>query len=291
MAAGMGSRYGGLKQIEPVGPGGEVILDYSVFDALRAGFDRTVFVIRRDIEKPFRDVIGRHFEKRIAVNYVFQELDKLPPGSAVPHGRKKPWGTGHAILMGAETIQGPFGVINADDYYGANSFQMLASHLRTGSPDYAMIGFLLRNTLSEFGKVARGVCQVGQAGILEKVTELTGIERDGPGGKHTDETGHVHSLSGSEIVSMNIWGFQPSLFEHLRRLMAAFLQQHGTDEKAEFYIPTVVNTLVAASQARVRVLSTPDSWFGVTFREDCPHVRQNVRALIAQGVYPERLWT
>jgi len=290
MAAGMGSRYGGLKQIEPLGPGGEVILDYSIFDAIRAGFNRAVFVIRREIEQPFKEAIGRRFEKHIAVEYVFQELDKLPPGFAVPPGRKKPWGTGHAILMGAEAIRGPFAVINADDFYGANSFQMLARHLRSGSPDYAMVGFLLRNTLSEFGKVARGLCRVGPEGTLEKVTELTGIERDGAGGKQTDEAGHVLPLAGQEIVSMNIWGFGPGLFDHLRRQFASFLQQHGRDEKAEFYIPTVVNNLVAAAQARVRVLSTPDSWFGVTFREDCPRVRQSINALVAQGVYPEKLW-
>ncbi|HVM46830.1 MAG TPA: sugar phosphate nucleotidyltransferase [Candidatus Acidoferrum sp.] len=290
LAAGIGSRYGGLKQIDPIGPGGETIIDYSVFDALRAGFGKLIFVIRRDIERPFREFIGSRFENRIEVHYVFQELDKLPSGFAAPPIRQKPWGTGHALLMGAEVVREPFGVINADDFYGRHSFEMLGRHLSSGNPDYAMVGFVLRNTLSEFGSVARGVCRTSPDGFLEGVTETTRIERDGQAAKYTDAAGQAHPLTGDEVVSLNLWGFTPSIFDSLRREMLSFLQQHGRDDKAEFFIPTVVNTLVASGEARLRVLPTPDSWFGVTYREDRPRFIQSVRELIQRGDYPERLW-
>jgi dTDP-glucose pyrophosphorylase len=290
LAAGIGSRYGGLKQIDPIGPGGESIIDYSVFDALRAGFGKLVFVIRRDIERPFKEFIGSRFEGRVAVEYVFQELHKLPPGFSVPVNRQKPWGTGHAVLMGAEVIREPFAAINADDFYGMHSFQLLGRHLASESPDYAMVGFVLRNTLSEFGSVARGVCQTNADGYLQSVVELTRIERDGDAAKYTDGAGQVQPLTGEEVVSLNLWGFTPRIFEHLRRELVAFLKQHGQSEKAEFFIPTVVNTLVSAGEARVRVLRTPDSWFGVTYREDRPRVIQSIRELIQRGDYPERLW-
>jgi hypothetical protein len=290
LAAGMGKRYGGLKQIDPVGPGGETIMDYSVFDALHAGFGRLVFVIRRDIEAQFREIIGARFEKRLPVEYVFQELGKLPPGFSVPPNREKPWGTAQAILVAADAIHEPFAAINADDFYGANSFLTLAKHLRSGSPGYAMVGFILRNTLSESGSVARGVCRVGPDGYLEKVTELTQIERDGDGAKHTDGAGIVHRLGGDEPVSMNLWGFTPSLFGHLRGQFVEFLKRHASDEKAEFLIPTVVNELVIAGRERVKVLRTPDSWFGMTHREDRPRVIESIRRVIAHGDYPEKLW-
>lgn len=290
LAAGMGSRYGGLKQIDPVGPSGETIMDYSVYDALRAGFGKLVFVIRRDIEEAFKQTIGARFEKKIQVEYVFQELNKVPAGFTVPAGRTKPWGTGHAILMGADAVREPFAVINADDFYGASSFRALAQHLQAGTPDYAMVGFVLRNTLSEFGSVARGVCRVGADGMLQGVTELTKIERDAAGIKHTDATG-VHPLTGDEIVSLNMWGFTPGLFQHLREQFGAFLAQRGQEEKAEFYIPTVVNTVMEKGQGRVKVLPTPDSWFGVTYREDRPRVIESVRQLVARGDYPQKLWT
>ncbi len=290
LAAGLGKRYGGLKQINPVGPGGETIVDYSVFDALRAGFGRLVFVIRRDIEAPFRETIGVRFEKRLPVEYIFQELDQLPPGFPVPPNREKPWGTAQAILVAAGAIHEPFAAINADDFYGAKSFLALAEHLRSGSPDYAMVGFILRNTLSDSGSVARGVCRVGPDGYLEKVTELTQIERDGDGAKHTDGAGIVHRLGGDELVSMNLWGFTPTLFEHLRGQFVEFLKRHASDEKAEFFIPSAVNELVIAGRERVKVLRTPDSWFGVTHREDRPRVIEGIRRVIARGDYPEKLW-
>ena len=290
LAAGMGSRYGGLKQIDPVGPSGETIMDYSVYDALRAGFGKLVFVIRRDIEAAFREAIGARFERRLPVEYVFQELDWLPAGFTVPAGRTKPWGTGQAILAAESVIQEPFAAINADDFYGANSFRVLADHLRSGSADHAMVGFVLRNTLSDHGSVARGVCGVDTDGYLQSVTELTKLERDGRGARYTDSTGVIQRLSGDEPVSMNFWGFTTALFPALRALFIEFLQQHGQEEKSEFYIPVAVNTLVASGQARCRVLSTPDSWFGVTYREDRPRVIESVRALVSRGDYPERLW-
>jgi hypothetical protein len=290
LAAGIGSRYGGLKQIDPVGPGGETIIDYSIYDALRAGFGKLVFVIRRDIEAPFKETIGARFEKRITVEYVFQEVDKLPPEVSVPANRTKPWGTGHAILMAADVIREPFAAINADDFYGANSFRVLAEHLYSGSSDYAMVGFILRKTLSEFGGVARGVCSVSASGFLQTVTELTKIEMDGSGAKYTDGSGVVRPLGDNETVSMNMWGFTPALFAHLREQFAGFLKKNGQDEKSEFYIPAAVNALVSAGLARVKVLRTTDSWFGVTYREDRPRVIKNIRALIARGDYPEKLW-
>jgi UTP-glucose-1-phosphate uridylyltransferase len=289
LAAGMGSRYGGLKQIDPVGPGGETIIDYSVYDAMRAGFDQLVFVIRRDFEQTFREVIGSRFDQRIAVKYVFQELDSLPAGKAVPTNRRKPWGTGHAILMAAEAINEPFGVINADDFYGAHSFQLLAAHLQPGTPNYAMVGFVLRNTLSEFGTVARGVCQLTD-NRLEAVREIVGIEKHGAAAQFKNGTGEYHALSGDEMVSMNMWGFHPDIFAHLRQQFLDFLDLHGADEKAEFFIPSVVNTLIRTRENRVDVLPTHSAWFGVTYREDRPLVVSGINQLIRRGEYPERLW-
>ena len=291
LAAGMGSRYGGLKQIDPVGPGGETIMDYSIYDALRAGFGKLVFVIRRDIEAPFKQTIEARFGKKIPVQYVFQEMNKLPPGFSVPAGRTKPWGTGHAILMADKTIKEPFAAINADDFYGANSFRILAEHLRAGGDDYAMVGFQLRKTLSEFGSVARGVCRTAGNDYLESVTELTKIERDGTGAKYTDAAGVVHSLSGQETVSMNFWGFTPTVFPQLRELFVKFLEKNQREEKSEFYIPIAVGELVQIKRARCKVLRTPDSWFGVTYREDRPRTVESIRQLIARGDYPEKLWT
>ncbi len=287
----MGSRYGGLKQIDPVGPAGETIIDYSIFDALRGGFGKLVFVIRRDIEAAFKETIGARFEKRVPVAYVFQELDKLPAGFTVPPGRTKPWGTTQAILMGADVIREPFAAINADDFYGADSFKVLAEHLQSGTPDYSMVGFVLRNTLSEFGSVARGVCEVGEAGYLKSIVELTKIEKDGPGAKYTDAAGTARRLTGDEAVSMNMWGFNPDIFPRLRHEFTEFLKHQSQAEKSECYIPSVVGDLIRANQARCRVLRSTASWFGVTYREDRPRVVQSIRELITQGLYPEKLWS
>ena len=290
LAAGMGSRYGGLKQIDPVGPTGETIIDYSIYDALRAGFGKLVFVIRRDIEDAFRETVGARFEKRVAVEYVFQSLEDIPEPFKIPEGRTKPWGTTQAILIAGDVIREPFAAINADDFYGPQSYRELAAHLISGTPDYCMVGFVLRNTLSDFGSVARGVCKVGSDGYLQHIVELTKIVRDGNGAKDTDAAGNVTTLSGDESVSMNMWGFTPAVFDQLRENFDNFLTKNGSDLKAECYIPMTVGELVKANQARVKVLRTNDSWFGVTYREDRPRVIDSVRGLIAQGLYPETLW-
>jgi hypothetical protein len=290
MAAGMGSRYGGLKQIDPVGPTGETIIDYSIYDAMRAGFSKLVFVIRKDIEQAFKETVGARFEKRLPVEYVFQELDKLPAGFSIPAGRTKPWGTTQAVLMAADVIREPFAVINADDFYGAESYRVLAGHLTSGTKDYAMVGFILRNTLSDFGSVARGVCRVNAQGYLETVQELTSIERDGDRAKNTDPAGNVTPLSGDEPVSMNMWGFTPEIFGQLRGVFHSFLERGGSELKTESYVPSAVNELVAAGKAQVKVLRSRDSWFGVTYREDRPRVVDSIGTLIQAGSYPANLW-
>ena len=286
----MGNRYGGLKQIDPVGPGGETIIDYSIYDALRAGFGKVVFVIRKDIEQAFKQAVGRRFERHLAVEYVFQELDKLPLGFSVPTGRTKPWGTLHAILMAADVINEPFAVINADDFYGPEGYRGLAQHLQSGTADYAMVGFVLRNTLSDFGAVSRGVCRIDDDGFLQGVVELTDIERNGVHARNTDSTGRITALSGDEMVSMNMWGFTPPIFGQFRDHFQSFLRSNGSDIESESYLPSTVNELVLAGQARVRVLRTDDSWAGVTYREDHSRVVQTIRRLIDRGNYPNRLW-
>ncbi|HWT65187.1 MAG TPA: sugar phosphate nucleotidyltransferase [Terracidiphilus sp.] len=289
LAAGMGSRYGGLKQIDPVGPSGEAILDYSVYDALRAGFSRVVFVIRRDIEEAFRASVGSRYEGRIAVDYAFQQIDDLPAPFIVPEGRTKPWGTAHAILAARNIVHEPFAVINADDFYGAEGYRLLAAHLTSGTADHAMVGFILRNTLSEFGSVARGVCTVSSEGLLESVVETTGIEPDGTGARAVNGD-HIQQLTGDEIVSMNMWGFQPAVFSDLSAYFANFLAARCADLKAECYLPAAVTAAIDAGRARVRVLASQDAWFGVTYREDRPRVIQSLSDLIAAGRYPEKLW-
>jgi NDP-sugar pyrophosphorylase family protein len=290
LAAGMGSRYGGLKQIDPVGPAGETIIDYSIFDALRAGFGKLVFVIRKDIEQQFREIVGARFEKRVSVDYVFQALEDIPPRFTVPAGRTKPWGTTQAILLAENAIHEPFAAINADDFYGADAYRSLAGYLTSGSPDYSMVGFVLRNTLSDFGSVARGVCRVSDDGYLEHIAELTKVERDGNGARNTDAAGTVTKLTGDEPVSMNMWGFTPQVFDQLRERFEKFLEGNATELKSECYIPNTVGELVRAGQARVKVLHSRDSWFGVTYREDRPRVVESIRGLIAKGIYPEKLW-
>ena len=286
----MGSRYGGLKQIDPVGPSGETIIDYSIFDALRAGFGKVVFVIRKDIEEAFRETVGSRFEKRVAVDYVFQSLEDLPARFSVPEGRSKPWGTTQAILTGASAVHEPFAAINADDFYGAESFNVLAGHLTSGSPDYAMVGFTLRNTLSEFGTVARGVCQLANGDYLKSIVEYLAIERDGDVVKNTDPAGKVTQFTGEEPVSLNFWGFTPHVFEQLRESFEEFLEQNGSDLKRECLIPTTVNDLVTTGNAHMKVLRAQGSWFGVTYREDRPRVIESIRGLIAAGAYPDKLW-
>jgi hypothetical protein len=299
LAAGMGSRYGGLKQMDPVGPSGETILEYSVFDAVRAGFDKAVFVIRREFEGPFREMAAERFGGRVAVEYAFQELDDLPHGFTVPEGRTKPWGTTQAVLAadGAVTTKfavNNFAVINADDFYGAESYEVLARHLDAqsdgGTGEYAMVGFRLRETLSDSGAVARGLCRVRPDGLLESIVELFNVERDGAGVRSTTPTGDVTAMTGDETVSMNMWGFTAGVFGQLREQFEGFLERQGGDEEAECYLPNTVNELIRGGQARVRVLGTGARWFGVTYREDRAQVVEEIRLLVANGAYPARLW-
>ena len=294
LAAGMGSRYGGLKQIDPVGPGGETLLDYSVYDAVRAGFGRVVFVVRGDMEPDFRDAVGKRIQQQVPVEYCRQELEMAPGWFSIPPERRKPWGTGHAVLAARDAIGGNFAAVNADDFYGAGSYRKLAGHLRQAADgrrgDYGMVGFRLRDTLSDHGTVARGICRSRQ-GLLDQVAELTRIARSGQGALHTDPAGRVHPLSGDELVSMNMWGFTPGIFGHLERAFGRFLEERGGEEGAEFMIPTLVNDLVASGQVKVRVLSAVDAWFGVTYREDRDRVMRQIRDLVRLGSYPERLWS
>ena len=291
LAAGLGSRYGGLKQIDPVGPNGETILDYSIYDALRAGFGKLVFVIRNDIEQAFKRTFGTRFEGFIPVEYAFQELDKLPTGFSPPAGRTKPWGTAHAVLMARDSIREPFAVVNADDFYGAESYRALARHFESGTGDYAMVGFVLRNTLSDFGAVSRGVCEIDGEGFLEGVVELTNVERDGAAARSIDANGQVTRLSGSETVSMNMWGFSPLVFPQFEEEFRSFLEVHHLEMRSECYLPSAVNELVLSGQARVKVLGSEDSWFGVTSREDRSNVVDSIARLIHEGAYPKRLWS
>jgi hypothetical protein len=294
MAAGMGSRYGRLKQLDPFGPAGETLIEYSVYDAIRAGFGKVVFVIRKSLEGTFTQEIFAKFAGHVPVEYVFQELEYLPEGFSVPAGRVKPWGTGQAVLLAGAKVHEPFAVINGDDFYGAESFRLLAGFLTESTDpaatDYAVVGYQLRNTLSEFGAVARAVCEVEAGGWLRGMRELTSIERTGTGIGYRDAQGAQVPLTGEETVSMNMMGFTPSFFEHCRARFGVFLREQGNDPKAEFYLPLLVNDLAREGKARIKVLPSPASWFGVTYLEDRPLVVENIAALIAAGAYPEQLW-
>jgi NDP-sugar pyrophosphorylase family protein len=280
LAAGMGSRFGGLKQVQPVGPAGELIIEYSAYDALRAGFGRLVLVIRKDIEADFRATIGRRLESQMEVSYVYQE-------TAV--GRTKPWGTGHAVLAAEKAVKRPFAVINADDFYGAAGYRTLAAHF-AASADYAMVGYPLKQTLSEFGTVSRGLCATDAAGRLKRITEITKIEKTAGGARYTDAAGALKDLTGDEIVSLNFWGFTPAVFPQLAKLFADFQTKHAGDPKAEFYLPTALSTLNERGEARVALLQTSDAWFGITYREDLTAAQAAIAALIKAGKYPAPLW-
>ena len=295
MAAGIGSRYGGLKQVDPVGPSGEIVLDYAVYDALAAGFAKVVFVIRRDIEELFREKVGRNVERRAETAYVFQQLDALPPGYAVPAGRTKPWGTAHATLTAAPEVHEPCAVINADDYYGPGSFRVLADHLRAardsgGVYDWSMVGFRLRNTVTEHGHVARGVCTTGGGGHLATIVERTHIETAGDRIRFTDDGEHWTDIDPESVVSMNMWGFTPSVFAELEARFAAFLAARGSGPKAEYFLPTVVNQCIQEGRARVKVLPTDEKWYGVTYQEDRPALKAFLASQVAAGRYPQKLW-
>lgn len=293
LAAGMGSRYGGLKQIDGLGPHGETIMDYSIYDAVRAGFGKLVFVIRKDFEEAFREKIVAKYDPLIPVELVFQSVDKIPLSYKVPEGRTKPWGTNHAVMMGEEVIREPFAVINADDFYGRESFEALADFLRSVEHEenkYAMVGYRCGNTLSEGGTVSRGICVTDDEGYLTGVVERTSIGRNTEGKiVFTDENGKEVELEENTPVSMNMWGFTPDYFAHSHRAFKKFLDENLEKPKAEFYIPTVVNDLINEGKASCKVLDTPARWFGVTYSADRPSVVAKFAKLHEEGVYPDDL--
>ena len=298
MAAGMGSRYGGLKQIDPVGPCGEAILDYSLYDARRAGFSTVVFIIKHEIEAEFKRTVGARAEKAgLEVRYAFQQPELLPEGFAVPEGRVKPWGTAHAVLSAARCIDAPFAVINADDYYGPACFQLIYNYLSTHADGeklaWAMVGFHLKNTVSENGSVSRGVCVTDREGNLVSVTERTRIEpRDGAIAYTEDDGKTWVQLPGDTVVSMNLWGFTPSFVEQARQGFAAFLSENlpVNPLKCEYYLPSVVTAALQSGKAQVKVLTSPDKWYGITYREDKPALMDALEAMTRAGTYPRGLW-
>jgi NDP-sugar pyrophosphorylase family protein len=293
LAAGLGTRYGGLKQIDAIGPYDQTIIDYSIYDGLRAGFGKVVFVIRHYFEEAFREKVSRKFEDFVDMAFAYQELDACLDGFPLPPEREKPWGTGHAILVSHRIIDEPFAVVNADDYYGRDSLQAMVGFLTggVGPCDYAMVGYTLKNTLSEYGTVARGVAECDDRMFLKRIAERKGIEKTAGGFRYLDADGTPHGLTGAEPVSMNLWGFQPSIFGFIESQFAAFLAEHGSQKDAELYIPTVVDALVTGEQACVKVLPTDAPWFGVTYRADRSLAAASIRKLIDSGVYPERLWS
>ncbi|MCA9388513.1 nucleotidyltransferase [Candidatus Berkelbacteria bacterium] len=296
LAAGMGSRYGGLKQVDSVGPGGQTIIDYSVYDAIRAGFGKVVFVIREEFADQFRQKVSDKYQDKIETAEVFQALDSfLPSEFELPPNRVKPWGTGHAILVAESAINEPFLMINADDFYGQKSFAAMSEFLQKDpqpgfAESYGMVGFILRNTLSEHGTVSRGVCELDDRSNLTSVVEFTKIAKRGEQAVHTDDLGEEYLLKGNEIVSMNMWGFQPSIFGHLKHQFHQFLNDHGFEEKSEFYIPSVVNSLINEKEATVKVLPTAEQWFGLTYKKDLLFAQEQIGKLIKEGRYPENLF-
>lgn len=293
LAAGMGSRYGGLKQLDPLGPNGETIMDYSIYDAIKSGFGKVVFVIRKDFEQDFRDKILSKYEGHIPVEVVFQSTDKLPEGYTCPADRSKPWGTNHAVLMGKDVIKEPFAVINADDFYGRDAFEVMAKELqrpRDHKGDYCMVGFRVGNTMTENGSVARGVCAT-KDGLLTSVVERTAISYDD---NHnivfTDENGQVQTLAPETPVSMNMWGFTPDYFDYSEREFRKFLDKDINTPKAEFFIPLAIDTLINSGEATVKVLDTTSKWFGVTYAADRDGVVAKFAELHKNGTYPEKLF-
>ena len=298
MAAGMGSRYGGLKQIDPVDKEGHIIMDFSIFDAVKAGFEKVVFIIKKENEQDFRAAIGDRLSEKIKVSYVFQELTNLPEGYVVPEGRVKPWGTGHAIMSCMGEIDGPFVVINADDFYGSHAFQVAYDYLTTHQDEegiyrYMMVGYRLENTLTDNGHVARGVCEMDAQGYLADIHERTHIEKRGNGAAYTEDEGKTWiPISGDATVSMNMWGFSESILGELQSRFSAFLEENLKKNplKCEYFLPFVVDELLKEGRATVAVEKSQDKWFGVTYKEDKPMVMVAIQNLKDQGVYPAHLW-
>ena len=292
LAAGMGSRYGGLKQIDGLGPSGETIMDYSVYDALRAGFGKVVFVIRKDFEEAFRKAVISKYADKVPCEVCFQSVDKVPEGCTYNPERTKPWGTNHAVLMAKDLIKEPFAVINADDFYGRESFQVLADYLKSvegTKGKYCMVGYRVANTLSENGSVSRGVCATDENGYLTDVVERTKIEKVGDKIIYTED-GVDTEISPNSPVSMNMWGFTPEYFDYVEKAFVEFLQARGQELKSEFYIPTLVNDMIRSGEATCKVLDTTSKWFGVTYAEDRPQVVMKINNLVKEGVYPEKLF-
>ena len=292
LAAGMGSRYGGLKQIDGLGPSGETIMDYSVYDALRAGFGKVVFVIRKDFEEAFRKAVISKYADKVPCEVCFQSVDSVPEGCTYNPERTKPWGTNHAVLMAKDLIKEPFAVINADDFYGRESFQVLADYLKSvegTTGKYCMVGYRVANTLSENGSVSRGVCATDENGYLTDVVERTKIEKVGDKIIYT-EGGVDTEIAPNSPVSMNMWGFTPEYFEYVEKAFVEFLQARGQELKSEFYIPTLVNDMIRSGEATCKVLDTTSKWFGVTYAEDRPQVVMKINNLVKEGVYPEKLF-
>ncbi len=294
LAAGMGSRYGGLKQIDPIGPNGEIILELSVFDAIRAGFEKVVFIIKHEIEKDFKEAIGNKLSQYIEVDYVFQDITKLPQGCEVPEGRVKPWGTAHAIMCCKEAINAPFAVINADDYYGQDGFKSLFNFLTTSTneDEYAMVGYVLANTVSEYGSVARGVCCI-EDGKLANVRELTKIEVHGENIEHSTDDGSTwETLDKDSLVSMNMWAFKENVMERFEsRFIEFFNEEVATNTmKSEYFIPVEIGRMLKQGEVEVKMLSSNDKWYGVTYQEDKPMVKAGIKKLINEGKYPQPLW-
>lgn len=297
MAAGMGSRYGGLKQIDPIDEQGHIIMDFSIFDAKRAGFEKVVFIIKKENEADFKEAIGKRIEKVMKVEYVFQDVQNIPAGFPVPEGRVKPWGTAHAVLSAIDVIDGPFAVINADDYYGKDAFQKIYDYLSTHKDDekyrYTMVGYELGNTLTENGHVSRGICSLNENNELVSVVERTHIEKKDDGAVYTEDGGVTwHSLPVDSVVSMNMWGFGASFLQEVKQGFVSFLEENLVNNpmKCEYYLPTVVSNLLADNRATVAVLTSVDRWYGVTYKEDKPVVVAAIQNMKESGLYPERLW-
>jgi UTP-glucose-1-phosphate uridylyltransferase len=293
LAAGMGSRYGGLKQLDGLGPNGETIMDYSIYDAIKAGFGKIVFVIRTSFEQDFKDVVVNKFKDLIDTDIVFQEISKVPVGTIYTPEREKPWGTNHAVLMGKEAIKEPFAVINADDFYGQESFAILADFLRSvegKKNEYCMIGYRVGNTLSESGSVSRGVCVVDENDLLLNVVERTSIEEKGGKINFLDENGEEVTIEKNTPVSMNMWGFTPDYFDYSEEYFKEFLAENGQKLKSEFYIPLAVNNLIIHNKVTCKVLDTPSKWFGVTYADDRSQVVLKINELVRKGVYPSKLF-
>ncbi len=292
LAAGMGSRFGGLKQVEPVGPNGEAIIDYTIFDAIRAGFGKVVFIIRESFADAFKEKFDAKLNGKIEVEYVYQELDKLPEGFTLPKGREKPWGTAHAILVAKNVVNEPFCALNADDFYGKNAYMVLADFLKSSEneDEFAMVGYQLKNTLSDFGSVSRGICTVNDKQNLVKIVETVKIIKKGDAAVSIEEDGRETPMTGEEPASMNMWGFKPSLFETLETKFVDFLKTEMHKPKSEMYIPSVVFEMIEEQKANVKVLKADSPWFGVTYKEDKPIVVEKIRKLIEEGEYPAKLW-